>query len=73
MGFKPLTLLVLLLMPDGELQIPLLSRLLVKPWQQNLDAVVEQAHGRRVEAWEDVKKEADNEGGPPPGPRSSLP
>jgi hypothetical protein len=60
-------------MPGGELQTPLLSRLLVKPCQQNLDAVVEQAHRRRVEAWEVVKKQADNEGGPPPGPRPRLP
>ena len=32
-GFKALTHLVLLLMPGGELQTPLLSRLLVKPCQ----------------------------------------
>jgi hypothetical protein len=70
---QPLTLWVLLLMPSGELKTPLLHRLLVKPWQQSVDAVVEQAHRRQVEAWEVVKKEADNEGGPPPGPRPRLP
>jgi hypothetical protein len=70
---KPLTLWVLLLMPSGELKTPLLNRLLVKPWQQSVDALVEQAHKREVEEWERRKQDAESEGGPPPGPRPRLP
>ena len=70
---QPLTLWVLLLMPSGELKTPLLSRLLVKPWQQSVDAVVEQAHRRQVEEWELRKQDAENGAGPPPGPRPRLP
>lgn len=70
---QPLTLWVLLLMPSGELKTPLLHRLLVKPWQQSVDAVVEQAHKQQLEEWELRKQDAENEGGPPPGPRPRLP
>ena len=69
---QPLTLRVLLL-PSGELKTPLLNRLLVKPWQQSVDAVVEQAHKRQVEEWELRKQDAENGDGPPPGPRPRLP
>jgi len=70
---QPLTLWVLLLMPSGELKTPLLHRLLVKPWQQSVDAVVEQAHKRQVEEWELRKQDSENGDGPPPGPRPRLP
>ena len=70
---QPLTLWVLLLMPSGELKTPLLSRLLVKPWQQSVDGVVEQAHKRQVEEWEIRKQDAENGEGPQPGPRPRLP
>lgn len=70
---QPLTLWVLLLMPSGELKTPLLNRLLVKPWQQSVDAVVEQAHKRQVEEWELRKQDAENGDGPPPGARPRLP
>ena len=70
---QPLTLWVLLLMPSGELKTPLLSRLLVKPWQQSVDGVVEQAHKRQVEEWELRKQDAENGEGPQPGPRPRLP
>jgi hypothetical protein len=70
---QPLTLWVLLLMPSGELKTPLLNRLLVKPWQQSVDAVVEQAFKRQVEEWEIRKQDAENGGAPPPGPRPRLP
>ena len=71
--FQPLTLWVLLLMPSGELKTPLLNRLLVSPWQQSVDLVVEEAHKRQVEEWESRKKEAENEGGPHPGSKPRLP
>lgn len=70
---QPLTLWVLLLMPSGELKTPLLHRLLVKPWQQSVDAVVEQAFKRQLEEWELRKQDSDNGDGPPPGPRPRLP
>jgi hypothetical protein len=70
---QPLTLWVLLLMPSGELKTPLLHRLLVKPWQQSVDAVVEQAHKRQVEEWELRKQDSENGDAPPPGPRPRLP
>ena len=70
---QPLTLWVLLLMPSGELKTPLLHRLLVKPWQQSVDAVVEQAHRQRVEEWKIAKQAADNGDGPAPGPKPRLP
>ena len=70
---QPLTLWVLLLMPSGELKTPLLNRLLVKPWQESVDAVVEQAHKRQVDDWELRKQDAENGEGPPPGPRPRKP
>jgi hypothetical protein len=70
---QPLTLWVLLLMPSGELKSPLLNRLLVKPWQESVDEVVEQAHRQRVEEWKIAKQAADNGDGPAPGPKPRLP
>lgn len=70
---QPLTLWVLLLMPSGELKTPLLNRLLVKPWQESVDVVVEQAHKRQVKEWELRKQDAENGDGPPPGPIPRLP
>jgi hypothetical protein len=70
---QPLTLWVLLLMPSGELKTPLLNRLLVKPWQESVDAVVEQAHKRQVQEWELRKQNAESGEGPPPGPMPRLP
>jgi hypothetical protein len=70
---QPLTLWVLLLMPSGELKTPLLSRLLVQPWQQSVDGVVEQVHRRQMQEWEIRKLDADNGAGPPAGPPPRMP
>jgi hypothetical protein len=70
---QPLTLWVLLLMPSGELKTPLLSRLLVQPWQQSVDGVVEQAHRRQMQEWELRKLDADNGAGPPAGSPPRMP
>ena len=70
---QPLTLWVLLLMPSGELKTPLLSRLLVQPWQQSVDGIVEQAHRRQMQEWELKKKDADSDSGPPAGPPPRMP
>ncbi len=70
---QPLTLWVLLLMPSGELKTPLLSRLLVQPWQQSVDGVVEQAHRRQMQEWELRKLDADNGAGPAAGPPPRMP
>lgn len=70
---QPLALWVLLLMPSGELKTPLLKRLLVQPWQQSVDEVVQQAHKRQLQEWELRKQDADNGEGQPPGPPPRLP
>jgi hypothetical protein len=70
---QPLTLWVLLLMPSGELKTPLLNRLLVKPWQETVDVVMQEAYSRKLQEWEIKKLDAESGAGPSPGPAPRLP